>query len=217
MNADEYQAIIAALGITQRQAADLLGVSHRSSAGYATGQPIPGPVARLLTLYRNLGLAEAVRVMDGPPPPLPPPSPVVGANPDSAGRYTAHGKTQTLAQWATELCMPRRTLESRLRQYGWTVEQALTPGRGKPGPRQPGASAPVMTARPVPPRQPRARYEDIAGRVYGHLTAVAWAGDKSWHCRCVCGTMKTVAKTNLRSGRQTSCGCGGAGPAPVTP
>jgi len=193
MDAAEYRSTLAALGITQQGAADLLGVSLRSSQGYASGAPIPGPVDRLLKLH----LAHS-------PPPAPPPTPT-----DPPERlFAAHGKTQTMAAWAAELCMPRRTIESRLR-YGWTVEQALTRGRAKPGPRR--SDAPAMTARPAPPRQSRARYKNIAGRTYGHLTAVDYAGDKRWHCRCVCGETVTVAKTNLRAGRTTSCGCGGAG------
>jgi len=219
-DAAQYRAALAALKLTQQQAADLLRVSLRASQGYATGQPIPGPVAELLTLYLTLGTTDRAAIsragqrlkaeaatapVDG--------NPAHGKKGPMAEIFTAHGKSQTLDQWATDLGLPRRTIESRLRQYGWTVEQALTPGRAKSGPRRPGADAPAMTARPAPPRQSRARYEDIAGRKYGHLTPVTYAGDKSWHCRCACGQVVTVPKTNLRSGRTKSCGCGGAGPA----
>lgn len=52
MTSHQYKRALAALGLSQRAAGDLLGVSHRTSAGYAIGEhPIPKPVAQLLTLH----------------------------------------------------------------------------------------------------------------------------------------------------------------------
>lgn len=62
------------------------------------------------------------------------------------------------------------------------------------------------------------RFEDLAGRTFGRLTVlhrgeVARSGlsdqyqDKTfWVCRCTCGTVKTVNRTNLQRNTR-SCGC----------
>lgn len=41
-------------------------------------------------------------------------------------RITAFGKTQTIAEWALETGLKYDTIERRINQYGWTVEDALT-------------------------------------------------------------------------------------------
>lgn len=52
MTSRQYKRALATLRLSQREAADLLGVSHRTSAGYALGEhPIPKPVAQLLALH----------------------------------------------------------------------------------------------------------------------------------------------------------------------
>ena len=53
---------------------------------------------------------------------------------------------------------------------------------------------------------------DMAGERYGRLTVLRYAGRASngqsrWLCRCDCGRETTVARSNLRSGKQVSCGC----------
>lgn len=57
------------------------------------------------------------------------------------------------------------------------------------------------------------RYEDLAGKRYGILTAVSYQGragnNAAWLVRCDCGTEKTVKSTNLK--RSKSCGCLTAG------
>lgn len=50
MTGPEYKQAIAALGMTQETAAEFLGVSLRTSAGYAAGGSIPEGVAKLLRL-----------------------------------------------------------------------------------------------------------------------------------------------------------------------
>ncbi len=48
MTSTEYRAALAALGLTQAEAATYFGFSIRSSNGYANGAPIPEVVARFL-------------------------------------------------------------------------------------------------------------------------------------------------------------------------
>ena len=48
MTKHQYRAALNFLGFTQGQAADWLGISIRSSNGYANGDPIPEAIAKLL-------------------------------------------------------------------------------------------------------------------------------------------------------------------------
>lgn len=49
MTSDEYREAIQSLGLSQHRAAKWLGISPRTSQGYALGERrIPGPVERLL-------------------------------------------------------------------------------------------------------------------------------------------------------------------------
>jgi hypothetical protein len=53
-------------------------------------------------------------------------------NTKSNHRITYNGEELTLSEWADRLGIPRSTLCSRLKQYGWSVERALTtPVRGR--------------------------------------------------------------------------------------
>jgi hypothetical protein len=47
--------LTAQLSVTQGEAAEMLGVSIRTSNGYANGEAIPEPVARLLRLLVMIG------------------------------------------------------------------------------------------------------------------------------------------------------------------
>lgn len=51
-----YRAAIAQLSLTQEQAATFLGISARTSNGYANGKVIPEPTAKLLRLVTKLNL-----------------------------------------------------------------------------------------------------------------------------------------------------------------
>jgi hypothetical protein len=52
MTSHQYKVALKTLGLSQREAGDLLGVCHRTSAGYAIGErPIPKPIAQLLALH----------------------------------------------------------------------------------------------------------------------------------------------------------------------
>lgn len=58
---------------------------------------------------------------------------------------------------------------------------------------------------------------DIAGQTFGHWTVLSRVPNKRndpvrWTCRCVCGTVKDVLGTKLRSGQSTSCRCRGMTP-----
>lgn len=50
---------------------------------------------------------------------------------------------------------------------------------------------------------------DITGQTFGRLTVIRWISKPifSWVCRCACGKEVLVLGGNLRSGRQSSCGC----------
>jgi len=57
-----------------------------------------------------------------------------------------------------------------------------------------------------------ARFDNLVGQVFTHLTVVSQAHKDSsrvthWHCRCSCGEEVTVAGNNLKSGNSKSCGC----------
>jgi hypothetical protein len=59
MTAEEYRYLLAGLGLNQSAAAERLGLSIRTSNGYANDRPIPEPVARHLRLIaKERGLAE---------------------------------------------------------------------------------------------------------------------------------------------------------------
>ncbi|MBE5785592.1 MAG: hypothetical protein E7330_07335 [Clostridiales bacterium] len=58
----------------------------------------------------------------------------------------------------------------------------------------------------------RGRAKDIAGMVFGHLTAIEPAGTKNrrdivWRCSCSCGNAAEVTAARLLSGNTLSCGC----------
>ena len=56
---------------------------------------------------------------------------------------------------------------------------------------------------------------DLLNQKYADWTIIAPAEPKiyktqkqpQWLCKCICGTTKTVAQTDLRSGKSKSCGC----------
>lgn len=55
-------------------------------------------------------------------------------------------------------------------------------------------------------------FQNLSGKKYGRLTVVGASGNSkpgqaSWVCVCECGNQRDVLATNLRSGRQRSCGC----------
>lgn len=57
MTSAQYRAALDRLTLTQAGAAELLGISIRSAHGYANGEPIPEPVAKLLRLMVRLKLS----------------------------------------------------------------------------------------------------------------------------------------------------------------
>lgn len=48
---------------------------------------------------------------------------------------------------------------------------------------------------------------DISGQRFGRLTVSSWISGVRWLCVCDCGAECVVAKSNLHSGAQESCGC----------
>ena len=68
MNANQYRDAIEQLGLTQVEAARLLGVDERTSRRWANDERgIPGPVARFLRylIAKKTTGAAAMRVLDG--------------------------------------------------------------------------------------------------------------------------------------------------------
>jgi len=66
------------------------------------------------------------------------------------------------------------------------------------------------------------RRRDVAGQVFGNLTAQTFAGQDTqgkgtWHCVCSCGGTKVVRLQDLLSGRTSSCGCKWKGRTPRPP
>jgi DNA-binding XRE family transcriptional regulator len=57
MTAKQYRAALAALGLTQVEAAKFLGVGVRTTHGYANDRPIPLAIAKLLRLMVRLKLS----------------------------------------------------------------------------------------------------------------------------------------------------------------
>jgi transcriptional regulator with XRE-family HTH domain len=55
MTGKQYKAALAALGMTQEDAAAFLHISLRTSSGYANGAPIPEATAKLLRLMIDTG------------------------------------------------------------------------------------------------------------------------------------------------------------------
>ena len=54
--------------------------------------------------------------------------------------------------------------------------------------------------------------DDITGERYGRLTVQHYVGKapnghSRWLCKCDCGRETIVSRSNLRSGKQVSCGC----------
>lgn len=57
MTPDQYKSAIKKLGLSQERAGEWLGISPRTSQGYALGEyPVPEPTAKLLRLMIKLGL-----------------------------------------------------------------------------------------------------------------------------------------------------------------
>lgn len=57
MTPTQYKAAIKALELSQERAGDSLGISPRTSQGYAIGEyPVPEPTAKLLRLCVKLNL-----------------------------------------------------------------------------------------------------------------------------------------------------------------
>lgn len=56
MTSKQYRAALSALGLTQAEAAEFLGIGVRTSHGYANGDEIPEAYAKLLRLMVRLKL-----------------------------------------------------------------------------------------------------------------------------------------------------------------
>lgn len=61
MTANQYRSALDKLGLTQAGAAEFLGVSIRTSHGYANGVPIPEGYAKLLRLMVRLMMTATIK------------------------------------------------------------------------------------------------------------------------------------------------------------
>lgn len=52
-----------------------------------------------------------------------------------------------------------------------------------------------------------AKINDLKDKVFGEWTVLEYVGNKRWHCKCSCGTEKSILGRTLRSGESKSCGC----------
>jgi hypothetical protein len=49
--------------------------------------------------------------------------------------------------------------------------------------------------------------KDLAGRRFGRLVVLDYAGASTWRCRCDCGAVLNVKTYALNCGKTRSCGC----------
>lgn len=102
---------------------------------------------------------------------------------------TFNGITKTLTQWAKEMNLTVKGLETRLDRCGWNIEKALT--------------TPTRTSSVI----------DLTGQTFGRWKVIGLSKNKTeskaayWKCVCQCGTVRDVKSDSLRGGRSKSCGC----------
>jgi hypothetical protein len=60
MTAKQYRAMLDYFDVSQAEMAEFLGISVRTSHGYANGSPIPLATQRLLRMMVKLGMKPAV-------------------------------------------------------------------------------------------------------------------------------------------------------------
>ena len=51
------------------------------------------------------------------------------------------------------------------------------------------------------------RFQNLTGRKFDRWLVIAYAGNRRWRCRCVCGRERLVYPPNLKKGLSKSCGC----------
>lgn len=102
---------------------------------------------------------------------------------DYRQKFKLNDRNLTVPEWSAQTGIPQNTIRKRIRS-GMTIDLALKPFR----------SNGVQTV----------------GRVYGRLTVLkdfSYSGIRYLECRCSCGTVVTVKKTNVLFGTTKSCGC----------
>lgn len=50
------------------------------------------------------------------------------------------------------------------------------------------------------------RLTDLTGKQFGELTVLYYNSNKTWACKCSCGSIKNIRSANLINGSSTSCG-----------
>lgn len=104
--------------------------------------------------------------------------------------YTYNGETKNLTQWCEDLNLPYGSILSRIADYGWDFEKAITTSIKK---------------------RDKTR---LLGKRFGRLTVIAYSENMKgnsrnswWVCQCDCGNVVTVRDCKLITGYTKSCGC----------
>lgn len=102
--------------------------------------------------------------------------------------FTIDGETKTLQLWCEQYKIHPNTVTSRIRRFGWPIEDALaTPARFKK--------------------------QNLVGQRFGRWVVINRAESSKthrgcrWLCRCDCGEIKVVSQQSLKAGTSRSCGC----------
>lgn len=104
-----------------------------------------------------------------------------------AQQFEYNGESKTLREWALQYNLNPKSLASRIRLQGLTIEEALN--------------------KPI-----EDKLIDLTGKVFSRWTVIEKADyvegrHTYWICRCSCGTVRSIDGTCLRNGSTRSCGC----------
>lgn len=148
---------------------------------------------------------------------LVPDTPICEKGPDSISSQTVknidgradleveyRGETKTIREWVAELGLNLLTVLSRVSR-GTTDPEKLLSFDNLPTGSKPGCKRPEGSGR---------GFSSVPGEKYGKLTIKSLSrvdrNGKTFTealCICECGNEKSILLNNLRSGKQTSCGC----------
>lgn len=102
--------------------------------------------------------------------------------------FTINGETKTLQLWSEQYGIHPNTVTSRIRRFGWSIEDALS-------------------------KPPREKNQNLIGQRFGRLVVIEKAPSlkhhrgQRWLCKCDCGNTTTVTQCTLKEGTTRSCGC----------
>lgn len=102
--------------------------------------------------------------------------------------FAINGETKSLQLWCEQYGIHPNTVTSRIRRFGWSIEEALS-------------------------KPPREKIPTLIGQRFGRLVVIEKAPSlkssrgKRWLCKCDCGNTTIVTQYTLRAGTTRSCGC----------